>query len=48
MVLLALLAAFLVPLSGCVSNDSQNASARPWGSPRDWEHGMPSGLTEGR
>ncbi len=47
--LLLLAAAFLLVLfSGCATSGGANDSARPWGTPRDWEHGMPSGITEGR
>ncbi len=47
---LALLAVLAVcALAGCASDgDSQNASARPWNSPKSWEGGIPSNLTEGR
>lgn len=38
----------LTSASGCATRDAQNASAQPWSSPRDWEHGLPSGITEGR
>jgi hypothetical protein len=34
--------------SGCKSTESDNVSARPWNSPRGWEHGLPSVLNEGR
>ncbi|HKS37454.1 MAG TPA: hypothetical protein VJW76_09710 [Verrucomicrobiae bacterium] len=35
-------------LSGCASTEPENASARPWNSPRGWEHGLPPGMYEGR
>jgi len=37
-------------LTSCASTDAgeENASARPWNSPKGWENGLPSGLTEGR
>lgn len=38
----------LLTSAGCAVRDAQNASAQPWSSPRDWEHGLPSGITEGR
>lgn len=38
----------LLTFAGCAARDAQNASAQPWSSPRDWEHGLPSGITEGR
>jgi len=47
-----LLAAFLVAivatLCGCASTESENASTRPWNSPKGWETGLPAGMTEGR
>jgi hypothetical protein len=35
-------------LVGCASTDSENMSARPWNSPKSWENGLPSAMTEGR
>lgn len=35
-------------LSGCATTESDNLSARPWDSPKSWENGLPSGMTEGR
>jgi hypothetical protein len=47
LLLLALLAAFV--LNGCATTDeSDNASARPWNAPKGWETGLPSMMTEGR
>jgi hypothetical protein len=34
-------------VSGCATTDSE-LSARPWNSPKGWEHGLPSSMTEGR
>lgn len=48
LVALSLLAFVALSLTGCASGETQNASARPWSSPRTWEHGLPSGITEGR
>jgi outer membrane biogenesis lipoprotein LolB len=45
---LLLLALAPLVLAGCASTESENASARPWNSPKGWEHGLPSGMTEGR
>jgi hypothetical protein len=45
---LLLLATAALQLSGCSTTESDNASARPWNSPKGWEHGLPSGMTEGR
>jgi hypothetical protein len=43
------LAAALLGLSGCATTDeSDNASVRPWNSPKGWETGIPSSMTEGR
>jgi hypothetical protein len=44
--LLLLLAGFL--FSGCATTDPSNESVRPWNAPKDWENGLPSGMTEGR
>jgi hypothetical protein len=47
LLLLLLLAA--VGLSACsTTQDSENASVRPWNAPRGWEYGLPSTMTEGR
>jgi hypothetical protein len=35
-------------LSGCAGNDTENSSVRPWDTPKSWENGMPSSMTEGR
>ena len=35
-------------LSGCATGDADNASARPWNTPKTWESGLPSMMTEGR
>jgi len=45
---LILLSASLLALAGCATTESDNASTRPWDSPKGWETGLPSGLTEGR
>lgn len=34
-------------VSACATND-ENLSERPWNTPRSWENGLPSGLTEER
>ena len=44
--LLLLLAA--AALSGCASTDPDNVSERPWNTPKGWENGLPSGMSEGR
>jgi hypothetical protein len=45
---LALLGAVILGLSGCASTESENMSSRPWNSPKSWENGLPSNMTEGR
>jgi hypothetical protein len=46
-VLLGMLFALLA--AGCASTgDPMNASERPWNAPKNWEHGLPTGLMEGR
>jgi hypothetical protein len=48
-VLLLFLAAVAVALSGCATtDDEENASVRPWNSPKGWENGLPSNMMEGR
>lgn len=44
---LALLAALVRLITGCSTN-SENLSERPWNTPRSWETGLPSGMTEER
>ena len=47
--LLLLLASLALGLAGCASTeDSNNASVRPWNAPQGWENGLPSTMTEGR
>ncbi len=47
---LLLLAALAGLLNGCTTTDSENdnASVRPWNTPKSWETGIPSNMTEGR
>ncbi len=33
-------------LAGCKSDD--DLSSRPWNTPKGWENGLPSSMTEGR
>ena len=35
-------------LSGCATEDPENLTERPWDSPKGWENGLPSTMTEGR
>jgi hypothetical protein len=39
--LLFLLGIILIGISGCKTNEPDNASVRPWNSPQGWEGGMP-------
>jgi len=45
---LLLLVLAALGLAGCASPDSENLSERPWNTPKSWESGLPSALTEGR
>jgi hypothetical protein len=39
----------VVGANGCATSDeSSNASVRPWNAPQGWENGLPSTMTEGR
>jgi hypothetical protein len=43
------LALIALGFSGCAStDDSENASVRPWNTPKGWENGLPGKMTEGR
>jgi len=42
------LAAVLAGLSGCASEDPQNASVRPWNAPQSWEGGLPVDMGQHR
>jgi hypothetical protein len=35
---------------GCASSsvDSDNMAERPWNAPKNWEHGLPPSMLEGR
>jgi hypothetical protein len=46
--LLLLLVATAAGLAGCATTESDNLSERPWNTPKSWETGLPSALTEGR
>jgi hypothetical protein len=49
LVLLLLLVLAAIGLSACATtDDSENASVRPWNAPKGWENGLPSNMTEGR
>ena len=42
------LIAGLVTLSGCITDEPENVSSRPWNSPRGFEGGVPSSINEGK
>lgn len=44
--LLLIVAGLLV--GGCATEESGNMSSRPWNTPKGWETGLPSALTEER
>jgi len=46
-ILALLLLASALGFSGCASTDEE-LSARPWNSPKTWETGIPTSITEGR
>ena len=46
--LLLVLSLAVVGLSGCATTESENVSERPWNTPKSWENGLPSSMTEGR
>jgi hypothetical protein len=47
--LLLLLLSTAFGLTACsTTEDSDNASVRPWNTPKGWETGLPSNMTEGR
>jgi hypothetical protein len=47
--LLLLLLSTTFGLTACsTTEDSDNASVRPWNTPKGWETGLPSNMTEGR
>jgi hypothetical protein len=39
--LLLVLGAILTGISGCATNEPDNASVRPWNAPQSWENGIP-------
>jgi hypothetical protein len=47
-ILLLLFVAASLALSGCATEEPENASARPWNQPRGWESGYPTQMFQGR
>jgi hypothetical protein len=41
MFLLLVLGALLLGVSGCSTDEPENAAVRPWDTPQSWEGGMP-------
>lgn len=42
--LFVLFALLICGAVGCASQESDNASVRPWDAPEGWENGIPSGM----
>lgn len=42
------LASLALTLVGCGGPEVASKSDRPWNTPRQWEHGLPSSINEGR
>ena len=34
--------------TGCATTESENVSERPWNTQKDWQHGLPTGINQGR
>ncbi len=47
-ILALILLAMVLVITGCADTEPDNRSARPWNAPKNWEGGLPMGLTEGR
>jgi hypothetical protein len=46
---LCLMTAGLLTLTGCLSDEPENSSSRPWNSVRGWENSsVPSTINQGR
>ena len=47
---LVILALGAIPLlfSGCATTEDENMSERPWNTPKNWEHGLPTGMMQDR
>jgi len=47
--LFLLLLLLALGLTACATTeDTDNASVRPWNAPKGWENGLPGNMTEGR
>jgi hypothetical protein len=43
-----LMAVVVCAFAGCKTTDPDNASERPWNAQQGWQHGLPSGINQGR
>jgi uncharacterized lipoprotein YajG len=48
--LLFLTVAAIVVFTGCqtTAEQTENVSERPWNAQKGWEHGLPTGINQGR
>jgi hypothetical protein len=46
--LLFLFVAMAAAMTGCATTEAENASERPWNTQKDWQHGLPTGINQGR
>ena len=46
--LFLLLAVVICTFTACKTTEAENASERPWNTQRDWQHGLPTGINQGR
>lgn len=46
--LILFVAVAAVSFTGCATTESENASERPWNTQKDWQHGLPTGINQGR
>ncbi|MBI3868350.1 MAG: hypothetical protein HY299_07440 [Verrucomicrobia bacterium] len=42
------LATLALSSTGCNGPEVAGKSDRPWSNPRSWEHGLPTGINDGR
>jgi len=47
LILFVAFAALVASLSGCTTNEPDNASVRPWNAPQGWENGL-GGMSNGQ